>query len=139
VTGIVLFHGNFYKDFAGFLLYIVVWLVPWSTILITDWLLRGRRYDSLSLRSARDGLYWRNGGVHWPAVIAQIVGMVATLMWINADFAVPAYTGPLSNHFPGLIGGDLSWLIGVVVTSVLYWALAGRGLKREAASQVRGA
>jgi NCS1 family nucleobase:cation symporter-1 len=29
-TGIILFHGNFYADFAGFLLYIVAWLAPGS-------------------------------------------------------------------------------------------------------------
>src|SRR5580704_9331450 len=104
VTGIILFRGNFYKDFAGFLLYIVVWLAPWFGILITDWLLRGRRYDPLSLRSARDGLYWRNGGIHWQAIIAQVAGMVAALMWINAEFDFPSYIGPISNHFPGLQG-----------------------------------
>ena len=136
VTGIILFHGNFYKDFAGFLLYIVVWLAPWFAILITDWLLRGRRYDPPSLWSARDGLYWRNGGIHWPAVIAQVVGMVAALMWINAGTAYPAYTGPISNHFPGLVGGDFSWAIGMVVGALLYWALAARGVRREAAAQI---
>ena len=93
----------------------MVWLAPWFGILITDYLLRGRQYDSLSLRSARDGLYWRNGGIHWPAVIAQVVGMVAALMWINAAFAFPSYTGPISNHFPGLAGGDFSWALGIVV------------------------
>jgi len=132
VTGLILFHGNFSKDFAGFLLYIVVWLAPWFGILITDWLLRGRRYDSLSLRSSRDGLYWRSGGIHWPAVIAQVVGMVAALMWIDASTAFPAYVGPISNHFPGLAGGDFSWAIGIVVGSLLYWALAARGVRREA-------
>jgi nucleobase:cation symporter-1, NCS1 family len=138
VTGIILFHGNFYADFAGFLLYIVVWLAPWFGILITDYLLRGRDYHSLSLASARDGVYWRNGGVHWPAVIAQVVGMVAALMWINAAFAVPSYTGPLSNHFPGLHGGDFSWAIGIVVGALVYWLLAGRRVRQETA-QVSGA
>jgi NCS1 family nucleobase:cation symporter-1 len=137
VTGIILFHGNFSKDFAGFLLYIVVWLAPWFGIVITDWLLRGRRYDSLSLRSARDGLYWRNGGIHWSAVIAQVVGMVAALMWINAAFAFPAYTGPISNHFPGLAGGDFSWAIGIVVGSLVYWALAARTVRRESSQLSR--
>src|SRR5579862_3497917 len=85
VTGIILFHGNFYADFSGFLLYIVVWLAPWFGILMTDYLLRRRNYHSLSLRSARDGIYWRNGGVHWPAVIAQLLGMAAAMMWINAE------------------------------------------------------
>ncbi|MGH3167715.1 MAG: purine-cytosine permease family protein [Trebonia sp.] len=137
ITGFILFHGNFSKDFAGFLLYIVVWLAPWFGILITDYVLRGRKYDSLSLRSARDGLYWRKGGIHWPAVIAQAVGMVAALFWINAATAYPAYTGPISNHFPGLAGGDFSWAIGIVVGSLLYWLLAARGVRREAAQVTR--
>jgi nucleobase:cation symporter-1, NCS1 family len=136
VTGIILFHGNFYKDFSGFLLYIVVWLAPWFGILITDWLLRSRRYDSLSLRSARDGLYWRNGGIHWPAIIAQVAGMVAALLWINASGDFPSYIGPISRHFPGLGGGDFSWALGIVVGSLVYWVLAARGVRREAAAQL---
>jgi nucleobase:cation symporter-1, NCS1 family len=135
VTGIILFHGNFYADFSGFLLYIVVWLAPWFGILITDYLLRRARYDSQSLRSDRGGLYWRNGGIHWPAIIAQVIGMVAALMWINAAFDYPAYTGPISNHFPGLHGGDFSWALGIVVGALVYWALAARSVRREAAKQ----
>ncbi|MBV9382463.1 MAG: cytosine permease [Streptosporangiaceae bacterium] len=133
VTGLILFHGNFSKDFAGFLLYIVVWLAPWFGILMTDYLLRRRRYDPLSLARSRGGLYWRNGGIHWPAVIAQVVGMVATLMWINAATAFPAYTGPVSNNFPGLAGGDFGWALGIVVGAGVYWLLASRGVRREAA------
>ena len=132
VTGIILFHGNFYKDFSGFLLYIVVWLAPWFGILITDFLLRRGRYDPLSLASARDGLYWRSGGIHWPAVIAQVIGMVAALMWINAAFDVPAYTGPISNHFPGAQGSDFSWALGIVVGGAVYWLLARRSVAAEA-------
>jgi nucleobase:cation symporter-1, NCS1 family len=134
VTGIILFHGNFYKDFAGFLLYIVVWLSAWFGILMVDYLLRGGRYDPPSLADTRGGLYWRNGGVHWPAVIAQGLGMVAALMWINAAFAVPSHVGPISNHFPGLHGGDFSWAIGILVGSVTYYMLARRGVREEVAS-----
>ena len=134
LTGIILFHGNFYADFSGFLLYVVVWLSAWFGILITDYLLRHGSYHALSLRSACDGLYWRHDGVHWPAIIAQVLGMAAALMWLNADFAKSAYTGPLSNHFPGLHGGDFSWAIGIVVGALAYWALAGRNVRKEAAS-----
>ena len=133
VTGIILFHGNFYADFSGFLLYVVVWLSAWFGILITDYLMRRGTYHALSLRSARDGLYWRHDGVHWPAIIAQVLGMAAALTWLNADFAKPAYTGPLSNHFPGLHGGDFSWAIGIVVGALAYWALAGRSVQKEVA------
>ncbi len=134
VTGIILFHGNFYKDFAGFLLYIVVWLSAWFGILMVDYLLRRGRYDPAALAAGRGGLYWRNGGIHWPAVIAQGLGMVAALMWISAAFAVPAYVGPISNHFPGLQGSDFSWAIGIVVGGVTYYLLARRGVRQEVAS-----
>jgi len=58
-------------------------------------------------------------------------------LWINAAFAKPPYTGPISNHFPGLAGGDFSWAIGIAVGALLYWALAGRGVRREAAQTTR--
>ncbi len=138
VTAYIIFgNQSFYAYFTGFLLYIVVWLAPWFGILLTDYVLRRRQYHSLSLRSARDGIYWRNGGVHWPAIIAQVVGMVAALMWLNASSAPHwlAYTGPISRHFPGLAGGDFSWAIGIVVGAGLYWLLAGRTVSREAALQ----
>jgi len=63
--------------------------------------------------------------------------MVAALMWINAEFAYPSYTGPISDHFPGLHGGDFSWAIGIVVGAGVYWALAGRRVRREGARTVR--
>jgi hypothetical protein len=63
--------------------------------------------------------------------------MVAALLWINASTAFPAYSGPISNHFPGLTGGDFSWAIGIAVGSLLYWALAARGVRREAAQTAR--
>ncbi len=134
VTGLVLFNGNFYDDLTGFFLYIVVWLAPWFGILMVDWLLRRGRYDRGALAAARGGLYWRNGGIHWPALIAQALGMVASLLWINAAFAVPAYVGPLSNLIPALKGSDFSWLTGVVVGGVVYWALAGSRVRKEAAA-----
>jgi nucleobase:cation symporter-1, NCS1 family len=132
VVGIILFHGNFYKDFAGFLLYIIVWLSAWFGVFITDYVLRRKRYDAASLAADRGGLYWRKGGVHWPAIIALAAGIVAALMWINAAYDVPSYTGPISNHFPGLAGGDFSWALGIIVSSLVYWGLAARGVRKEA-------
>lgn len=131
LTGIIVFHGNFYADFSGFLLYIVVWLSAWFGVFITDYLLRRRRYDAASLAAGRGGLYWRHGGIHWPAVTALASGIAAALMWINAAHDVPSYTGPLSSHFPGLVGSDFSWALGIAVSSLVYWALAARGRRKE--------
>jgi hypothetical protein len=58
--------------------------------------------------------------------------MVAALMWINAAFDFPSYTGPISNHFPGLHGGGFSRALGTVVGAGFYWALAARRMRHEA-------
>ena len=70
--------------------------------------------------------------MHWPAIIALAAGIVAALMWINAAYDVPSYTGPISNHFPGLAGSDFSWALGIIVSSLVYWGLAARGVRKEA-------
>ncbi|MGH9093470.1 MAG: hypothetical protein ACRDZR_19115 [Acidimicrobiales bacterium] len=41
------------------------------------------------------GIYWRNGGFNWKALFSLAAGMFAALMWIDAAFYKPAYTGPL--------------------------------------------
>ena len=142
VTAYIVFgKHSFYSYFTGFLLYIVVWLAPWFGILMTDYLLRGRQYHSLSLRSSRDGLYWRTGGIHWPAIIAQFCGMGAAMLWLNAAQAPHwlSYTGLLSYHFPGLAGGDFSWAMGIIVGALGYLVLAARGVRREAAKTAQTA
>ena len=52
---------------------------------------------SLSLAAKRGGLYWRDGGFNWKALSSLALGMFAAMMWIDAAFYVPSYTGPLSN------------------------------------------
>ena len=39
--------------------------------------------------------------------------------------------------FRSLQGGDFSWAIGIVVGALVYWALAGRSVRREAAQTAR--
>ncbi|MGH3166522.1 MAG: purine-cytosine permease family protein [Trebonia sp.] len=135
VTGLILFNSaTFYTDFSGFLLYIIVWLSAWFGIVITDYLLRRRKYDSASLAAERGGLYWRNGGFNWRALVALVAGMVAAVMWINAAFDVPSYVGPISNHFPGAAGSDFSWAMGIIFSSLVYWALSARSVHKEADS-----
>src|SRR5580693_3460587 len=132
VTGLILFNSaTFYTDFSGFLLYIIVWLSAWFGIYFTDYLLRRRKYDTASLAAESGGLYWRNGGVNWRALVALVAGMVAATAWINAAFDVPSYVGPISNHFPGAAGSDFSWAMGIIVSSLCYWALSFRSVRKE--------
>jgi NCS1 family nucleobase:cation symporter-1 len=128
VTALVVFKGNFYNDLSGFLNYIVVWLAPWFGIYAVDYLLRRGRYDLDGLSARRGGLYWRNGGFNWRALLSLALGMFAAMMWIDAAFYQPAYTSPLSNHTHG---ADFSWLLGLLVGAVAYYVLAAPSLRRE--------
>ncbi|MDA8266682.1 MAG: cytosine permease [Actinomycetota bacterium] len=129
VTALVIFKGNFYTDLSGFLDYIVVWLGPWFGIIIVDYLLRRGRYDVNSLAATRGGVYWRDGGFNWKALLSLGLGMFAAMMWIDAAFYVPSYTGPISN---ATNGADFSWLLGLIVAGVAYFLLSYSSVPKEA-------
>jgi nucleobase:cation symporter-1, NCS1 family len=124
VTFVAIFSASFNRLYLEFLSLLIVWLAPWFAIYIADWLLRRGRYDPASLVRENGGRYWRRGGVHWPGIIAQAVGMAASLMWINS----PAYTGPLSSRAGG---SDLSVFTGMAAGGLAYWLLARRTVPAE--------
>lgn len=42
-----------------------------------------------------------------------------------------AFSGPLSDHIPGLHGADFSWALGMVAGALAYWLLAARSVRAE--------
>jgi nucleobase:cation symporter-1, NCS1 family len=122
------FSGQFFSLLSAFLLFIIVWIGPWCAIYLVDWLLRRGRYDPDGLLNER-GRYYRNGGVHWPAVIAQVVGMVAAAVWLNAFSTTSlSYVGPLSSRVGG---SDFSVFMGLFFGGIIYWLLARRSVRAE--------
>ena len=89
----------------------------------------GNRVPSLFRKGG--GVYWRNGGVNWRALVSLFLGMAAAMMWIDAAFYVPSYTGPLSSATGG---ADFSWLVGIIVGGVAYWILSYRSVRAEVAA-----
>ena len=131
LTAVVVFHGRFYDYLAAFLNYIVVWLAPWFGILITDWLLRRGRYDRRALVTDKGSLYWRNGGFHWRALVALVIGGAASFLWVNAAFDKPLdYLSPISSATNGT---DFSWAVGIVVAALVYLVLSFRSVPAETA------
>jgi NCS1 family nucleobase:cation symporter-1 len=119
------FSSRFFALLTDFLLFIIVWLGPWCAIYLVDsWLRRGR-YDHEALLDERSGRYYRGGGVHWPAVIAQVGGMVAAALWLNA---YPPYVSPLSSRIGG---SDFSVFLGLIAGGTLYWLLARNEVRAE--------
>jgi nucleobase:cation symporter-1, NCS1 family len=125
------FSSRFLILLEDFLLFIILWLGPWCAIYLIDSWLRRNRYDQASLLDERGGRYFRRGGVHWPAIIAQVVGMVAAALWLNA---YSPYVGPLASRVGGISGSDFSVFIGLIVGGVVYWVLAARQVTAEGAA-----
>ncbi len=120
------FSSRFTTLLADFLLFIIVWLGPWCAIYLIDSWLRRNRYDTAALLNERGGRYYRNGGVHWPAIIAQVVGMVAAALWLNA---YSPYVSPLSSRVGG---SDFSVFMGLFFGGITYWLLVRRSVRPEA-------
>lgn len=120
--------NNLLRDFADC---VVAWIAPWMAIFLVDWALRRFRYHPSELqRTDRAGLYWRRGGVHWPAVAAQLVGSAAAVLAISQTF----WEGPISRASGG---ADFSVFAGILVGGVVYLALAWPSVRREADIQDR--
>jgi NCS1 family nucleobase:cation symporter-1 len=129
IAAYAVFSVSFYALLTGFLLFIILWLAPWCAIYLVDSWLRKNRYDHGGLLDERGGRYFRRGGVHWPAIIAQLAGGCAAALWLNAaSGGVLGYVGPLSSRTGG---SDFSVFIGLLVGGGSYWLLARTTVRAE--------
>ncbi|SER08988.1 purine-cytosine permease family protein [Pseudomonas soli] len=110
------FIGHF-VDMVLVLLVLLVVLVPWTAINLIDfYVIHKGDYDIDSIFKIDGGIY---GRYNPQALIAYAVGIVVQIPFMNT----PLYVGPVSAH---INGADLSWLVGLAITSPLYWWLASR-------------
>ena len=153
------FQSNFniyMKDFVGV---IIVWIAPWFGVFIVDWLLRKFRYNAAELqKDEKSSIYWANGGYNWNALVAFVLGLVASTTAFSkapppVNFPLHWMT-PFSNHFGGFYcnakpssycgsvagwfgGADLSVFFGIFAAALLYFVLekATGVVKKQVAKQ----
>ncbi|MET7923497.1 purine-cytosine permease family protein [Streptomyces sp. NPDC055059] len=107
---------SFLSSFKDFLLFLLTFFTPWSAINLVDYyLISKERYDIPALSDP----HGRYGAWRWDALTVYVVGLLAQLPFLATAF----YTGPLVGP---LGGADISWIVGLVVPAVLYWAVARR-------------
>lgn len=122
------FSADFFRLLTDFILFIILWLGPWCAIYLVDSYLRRNRYDHDALLDERASRYFRDGGFHWPAIIAQLLGMGVAALWLNA---YSPYVGYLASRHGGPFGSDFSVFLGLLVGGTVYWLLAGRSVRAE--------
>ena len=124
LMGALLGKAAFLANYEHFILLLLYVLVPWTAINLVDYyLLRHGVYDVPSFFRQDGGIY---GRVNVAAVTCYGVGILVQLPFI----ASALYTGPVARAMGGI---DLSWIVGLIVTSPAYYWLARRSQARSAA------
>jgi NCS1 family nucleobase:cation symporter-1 len=125
LAGAILSKDSFIANYEDFILLLLYVLVPWTAINLVDYyLLRHGQYHVESFFRHDGGIYGRING---PAVMCYLLGILVQLPFV----ACALYTGPIARAAGGI---DLSWIVGLAVTSPLYYWMAKRSQAREAAA-----
>ena len=107
-------NGQFASDLDAWLSGLVTWVAPWATIMLIHFygVKKGNIDVDALFQAPRSG---KLADVSWPAIIAFVLGIVAT--W-SFEYAVPTWLqGPAAIALGGI---DLSWLAGSIVAGLAY-------------------
>ncbi|HXQ19910.1 MAG TPA: cytosine permease [Acidimicrobiales bacterium] len=139
VTMVAIFNTSFSTYLKDFVDVVIVWIAPWAAIFLVDWVMRRYRYvPEELLRTDKGSLYYRNGGVFWPAIIAQVVGMFAAISGLSATFHLPQWLNEVTyTTSPSGFGADFSVFMGMGVGALVYLVLAWKGVRTQADEQDR--
>jgi cytosine/uracil/thiamine/allantoin permease len=133
------FNSSFSTYLSDFVDVVIVWIAPWTAIFVVDWILRRYRYVPSELqKTGPDSLYWHSGGVFWPAIIAQLIGMYAAISALSATFTLPHWLNELTFHttnYPANYGADFSVFLGFGVGGLVYLVLGYRSVRKQADEQ----
>jgi NCS1 nucleoside transporter family len=99
------------SKYEYFLLLISYWIAPWLAVVLVDYWLRKGDYGDESM--FYDTKYQR-----WQGVAAMAIGLVVSVGLFANVYSI--YTGPIPNGNPGI--GDITFIVGFVLTGVLYYA-----------------
>jgi NCS1 family nucleobase:cation symporter-1 len=114
--------ASFLTDFANLLSILFYLLVPWTTVNLLDYyVIRRGNYAVEEFFKADAGGY---GRVRWPALVAYLVGVAVQVPFMDTTW----YTGPVAKS----LNGDISWIVGLVVSAGVYLGLVKRANGRRA-------
>ena len=103
---------NFLTTYTNFFLLLLYVLVPWTAVNLIDYnLIRHGQYDVDSFFRQDGGIYGRFNAI---AIFSYLFGIVVQLPFVVTTL----YTGPVAKS---LGGADISWVVGLVLTSTVYY------------------
>jgi NCS1 family nucleobase:cation symporter-1 len=122
LTGALLSTESFLANYEAFIDLLLYVLVPWTAINLVDYyLLRHGDYDVAAFLRRDGGIY---GRFNVPAMACYGFGILLQLPFVSTAL----YTGPIARALGGI---DLSWIVGLVITSPVYYWLGKRSQARH--------
>jgi NCS1 family nucleobase:cation symporter-1 len=107
------------SKYEFFLLLISYWIACWLAVVLVDyWLRRGDYGD--------ESMFYDTKYNRWQGFVAMAVGLVVSVGLFSDNGVI--YNGPIPNAYPGI--GDLTFIVGFVVTGVLYYVF-NLGLRKH--------
>lgn len=115
-------QGDFMTTFENFLTLLLYALIPWSAVNLADYFIVVKGEYKIS------DLFKRDGGVYgrwnWIALLSYAIGLIVQIPFM----VTPFFTSPIAQALRGI---DIAWLVGFIVTAVIYLVLSkathGRG------------
>ncbi|MDP3815511.1 cytosine permease [Pseudomonas sp.] len=117
---------SFLGAFKSFILFLLTFFTPWSAVNLVDYyFITKERYDVPALSDP----YGRYGRWNRPGIVVYVIGVLIQMPFISTKL----YTGPMVAQLGGV---DISWIIGLVVPSVLYYLVARKSARPVPAKMV---
>jgi purine-cytosine permease-like protein len=108
------------SKYEGFLLVITYWIGAWLGVTLTDFWMRRGEFGS-------ESIFYDRSHTNWAGPIAMLIGGVVAI-WLFADQSV--YVGYVAFHYPQI--GDMTFVVGFILTAIVYWVLRTSVFKRPA-------
>jgi NCS1 family nucleobase:cation symporter-1 len=121
-TAALFYAHNFFHVFQEFLDVLVVLLVPWSMVNLVDFYFVRKGHYKIEDVFNPGGIYGRWNRI---GLASWLLGAACAIPFANLTF----YVGPVAN---ALKGGDLSWVVSVVVSGTVYYLFGSNEAKRLA-------
>ena len=107
--------------YEAFLLLISYWIAPWLAVVLVDyWMKRGDYGD--------ESVFYDTKHQRWQGALAMAIGL-AVSVWLFASNEL--YVGYVAFNYPQF--GDLTFVVGFVITGVLYYAFNMMSPRKAAA------
>ena len=120
--GLYLEAHNYQENYTNFLLLISYWIAPWLGVVLVDyWMNKGDYGD--------ESVFYDTKHQRWQGALAMLIGLVVSIGLFSNN---AIYTGPIPKANAQF--GDITFIVGFVVTALLYYAFSTVTRKQTTAS-----